>query len=146
MSDQVGASPESHKLTIPSTAEAGQSVQRELLDCMTRHEWDEKSAFAVRLALEEAMVNAIKHGNGNDPAKRIMFHFEVSPERLRIEIQDQGAGFDADAVPDPTLPENLERPYGRGVMLMRAYMSTVEFLGCGNRVVMTKTPESDADL
>ena len=91
------------------------------------------------LALEEALVNAIKHGNRMDSAKTVTVRYAVGAKRIVIEIQDQGPGFNPGSVPDPTLPENLENPSGRGLMLMRVYMDDVKHLGCGNCVRMTKS-------
>jgi serine/threonine-protein kinase RsbW len=84
------------------------------------------------------MINAIKHGNHYDAAKSVEISCEIFADRIRIEIQDQGKGFDLSAVPDPTDPDNLESPCGRGIMLMRSFMSRVEFNENGNRVIMEK--------
>ncbi|MFW6033153.1 MAG: ATP-binding protein, partial [Phycisphaeraceae bacterium] len=66
---------------------------------------------------------------------------EVSGETIRIAICDEGCGFQPDDLPDPTAPENLTRPHGRGVMLMRAYMTDVSFNEAGNCVTMVRTRE-----
>jgi serine/threonine-protein kinase RsbW len=95
-------------------------------------------AFAVRLALEEAVVNAIKHGHQHDPSKVVRVAYRVSPERVVLEIEDEGPGFRPDDVPDPLEPENLERACGRGVFLMRHYMNEVTFNERGNRVTLCK--------
>jgi len=82
--------------------------------------------------------DAIKHGNRQDPTKRIDVELRLSPERVQIEIGDEGVGFDPASVPDPTDDRNLELPTGRGLMLMRSYMTSVQFNDQGNRVVMEK--------
>jgi len=123
---------------IPSRPEASRDVQEELLEQMTRLEWGEHDVFSVRLAMEEALINAIKHGNHYDPAKTVEVVCQILPDRVRIEISDQGKGFDLAAVPDPTDPDNLESPCGRGLMLMRSFMSRVEFNETGNRVLMER--------
>jgi serine/threonine-protein kinase RsbW len=97
-----------------------------------------RDTFAVRLALEEAVVNAVKHGHGNDPRKRARVWWVVGASAVKLVVEDDGAGFDPDRVPDPCLPENEERPGGRGVFLMRSYMSWVRFNDAGNRVVMCR--------
>ena len=97
-----------------------------------------RDTFAVCLALAEAVINAVKHGHGNDPRKRARISWVVSPSSVRLVVEDDGAGFDSDRVPDPCLPENQERPSGRGVFLMRSYMSWVRFNDAGNRVVMCR--------
>ena len=99
-----------------------------------------RDTFAVRLALEEAVINAVKHGHGNDPRKRARIWWVVSASAVKLVVEDDGAGFDPDRVPDPCLPENQERPRGRGVFLMRSYMSWVRFNDAGNRVVMCRYP------
>ena len=97
-----------------------------------------RDTFAVGLALEEAVINAVKHGHGNDPRKQARIGWVVSASAVRLVVEDDGAGFDPDRVPDPCLPENRERPGGRGVFLMRSYMSWVRFNGAGNGVGMCR--------
>ncbi len=97
-----------------------------------------RDIFAVHLATEEALVNAIYHGNDSDEAKRVHVVCRLSGDRIRIEIGDEGGGFDPAALPDPTTNDQLHVPCGRGVMLMRAFMSRVEFNEHGNVVVMEK--------
>lgn len=94
--------------------------------------------FAIRLALEEALANAIKHGNQCDPDKRVTLECEASENQIAITVTDEGPGFQPDELPDPTAEENLEKPFGRGVMLMRAYMSDVSFNDSGNMVTMVR--------
>src|SRR5262249_45356542 len=76
--------------------------------------------FAVRLALEEAIVNGLRHGNGGDPSKCVRVRYRVTPEAVLAEVEDEGPGFDPDGLPDPTLPENLEKASGRGLQLLRS--------------------------
>jgi serine/threonine-protein kinase RsbW len=92
----------------------------------------------LRLALEEAVVNGLKHGNGSDPSKVVWLRYRVSSREALAEVQDQGPGFDPEAVPDPTAPENLERPCGRGLLLIRHYTTWVRYHDCGNRVTLCK--------
>jgi serine/threonine-protein kinase RsbW len=92
----------------------------------------------LRLALEEAVVNAIKHGNGGDPSKAVRVRYRVNIREALAEVQDQGPGFDPDALPDPTAVENLDRPSGRGLLLMRHYTTWVRYHGSGNRVTLCK--------
>jgi serine/threonine-protein kinase RsbW len=123
---------------IVSDTLKGQQIQLEIVAAAQSCDVDESDQFAIRLALEEAMVNAIKHGNGSDPNKKVSIDYEVSSQEVRIRIEDEGPGFDPASLPDPTAPEFLERPCGRGILLMRHYMSRVEFLGRGNCVEMVK--------
>ena len=105
---------------------------------MKNQQWPDQDVFAIHLSLEEAIVNAILHGNSGDPEKQVEITFQVSETELRVEIIDEGSGFNPDALPDPTADENLEKPSGRGVMLMRHYMDHVQYSKAGNQVVMVK--------
>jgi len=109
-----------------------------LLEDIKRAGYSEVSVFAVRLAVEEALNNAMRHGNALDPAKTAKLTYEVTSEHVDIRIADEGPGFDFSSVPDPTLDENVEKPTGRGIMLVRAYMDTVEFNETGNEIHMIK--------
>ena len=91
----------------------------------------------------EAIVNAIKHGNQLDTSKRVFVKYHVSHERFEIHIKDEGPGFDPMDVPDPMAPENLERECGRGLLLMKHYMTEVKFHAPGNAVSMVKVREAD---
>ncbi len=125
--------------TIPSDSMAGKQVIDQLLGKLAELEWNESDVFGVHLAVEEALVNAIKHGNQNDKNKNVHVHYKASPESIHIQITDEGAGFNPDDVPNPTEDENLELPSGRGLMLMRSFMSSVQFNGQGNQVTMEKS-------
>jgi serine/threonine-protein kinase RsbW len=125
-------------MVIASRLEAAREVEEALLRQVALRGYDEAAKFAIKLALEEALNNAIKHGNGFDAAKPIEVQFDVDARRVLITITDKGQGFDPDLVPDPTLDENLEKPCGRGIMLMRAYMDEIRFNEKGNQVHMIK--------
>lgn len=95
------------------------------------------ACFALRMAIEEAVSNAFRHGHRDlHPDADIALAWEISPERITIVVEDQGPGFDPDALPDPTAEENIEKPSGRGLLLIRAYMSSINFNEVGNRVTM----------
>ena len=126
------------RLTIPSTWEAVQDAGQKVLTAALECGYDESCAFSIRLALEEAMINAVKHGNGCDPNKKIEVEYDVTPEKIEILVTDEGTGFDPGVLPDPTCQENIEKPTGRGVMLMRAFMDSVEYSERGNQVRMIK--------
>ena len=99
---------------------------------------DSDSTHWVSVAVRESVINAIKHGNGHDVSKQVQVVCRIAPNRVRIEITDEGEGFCLEEVPDPTDNENLEVPSGRGLMLMRCFMSLVEFNDVGNCVVLEK--------
>jgi serine/threonine-protein kinase RsbW len=111
-------------------------LQGTVLAAVAEAGFDEASTFAVRLALEEAVANAFRHGNREDPDKSVTVRYSVTPHQIELAIEDQGSGFDPEAVPDPTEDANLEIPSGRGIMLMRAYMTSVEIVAPGNRIEM----------
>jgi serine/threonine-protein kinase RsbW len=113
-----------------------ESAERSLLQALESREYDRASLFAIRLALEEALTNAFKHGNKNDPGKIVRMDCRVDPHVIIIDIEDEGEGFDPDSVPDPTEQENVEIPSGRGLTLMRAFMTEVQIHPPGNRVRM----------
>ena len=123
---------------IPSETGAGQRLLDDLLKQLAEQQWTDHDVHSIHLALEEALVNAIRHGNQSDPCKHVHVLCKMSSERLWVEIRDEGAGFNPDEVPDCTDPERLEIPSGRGIMLMRAFMSRVEYNDIGNCVVMEK--------
>jgi len=126
------------KLSIPSRLSQGIEFVETVVSQMKAKGYQENATFAVRLALDEAMANAIRHGNENDIKKQVFIEYAVSDQEVKMKIEDQGPGFDPYQVPDPTLDENLERPCGRGVMLMKAYMTEVHFNTKGNCVTMVK--------
>ncbi len=128
-------------LVIGSDLKEVRQVERRLLREVADHGYSDSACFAIRLAVEEALNNAAKHGNGLDPNKSITVSYEVDEKSVRITITDEGGGFDPHAIPDPTADENLEKPCGRGIMLMKAYMDEVEFGDGGNRVRMVKDRE-----
>ena len=128
----------SAEIAIHSDPAEARRVQ-EQIECQLKNTlFTDKEIFSIKLALEEALINAIKHGNRFDLSKKIHIAYSVCPERFDILITDEGTGFDPCDVPDPTAVENLERPCGRGLMLMRYYMNEVAFGPTGNSVSMTK--------
>ena len=137
----TASSPPNHvsheRLTLRGDGRDAQRAQDALAASLERFAYDDSSRFALRLALEEALMNAVRHGSNSRADKSIEFAYHVDDKAVRIEIIDQGAGFDPDAVPDPTADENLEIPAGRGLVLMRSFMTEVEFRPPGNQVTMT---------
>jgi serine/threonine-protein kinase RsbW len=125
-------------IVIPSEPSEARRVQEEIERQLKASRYSDHEVFSIKLALEEALVNAIKHGNRCDRSKKVHIAYNVLPERFDILISDEGNGFDPQEVPDPTAIENLERPCGRGLMLMRYYMNYVSFNSSGNAVSMTK--------
>ena len=114
-----------------------EALQVEIAGELSSRNYPKEGVFAVRLAIEEALVNAYRHGNKKDSAKRVTFQCAIDDEAARFEVGDEGGGFDIGSVPDPTDEANLEIPSGRGLLLMREYMTAVEFVPPGNRVRMS---------
>ena len=88
---------------------------------------DEDERFRVTMAVREAAVNAVLHGNEYDPNKHIAASFENTGQALVFTIADQGKGLDPETLPDPLAPENLLRGTGRGIFLIRSFMDEVHF-------------------
>jgi serine/threonine-protein kinase RsbW len=128
---------DSASVEVPHDRARIEGVVQAILDAMTRHQYTESSRFAVRLALEEATSNAFRHGHKGLPADTpIRVEYRVGDKDLEVLIEDRGPGFNPGDVPDPTLDENLELPSGRGLVLIRAYMTDVHYEGKGNRLRM----------
>src|SRR5258708_16670358 len=93
------------------------------------------------IALDEAFVNAVKHGNKNDPTKLLRVTAELSPREACFTVEDEGQGFNVQEIPDPCDPANLFKTSGRGVLRVYNIMDEVEYNAQGNRVKMVKRPE-----
>lgn len=137
---------EEFRIRIPSDTSAGQAVQERIVKRLEELDFSPRDLFGMRLALEEALVNAIKHGNRMDRAKHVEIFCQIHAESVRVEIEDEGPGFALVDVPDPTADENLERPCGRGIMLMRSFMNTIEYNNRGNRVILEKLKGVDVEI
>ena len=140
---QDALAPWRRELDLPSERGASRQIMDELLEQLDRHGWSATDKFGIHLAAEEAIVNAILHGNRLDPRKRVHVICTISPDLFRIDITDEGDGFDPALVPDCTQEDRLTVPSGRGVMLMRSFMTRIEYNAKGNRVVLEKAPSTD---
>ena len=130
--------------SFPSDLAEARRVQGDLEAVLHRFAYSEHDVFSIRLAMEEVLVNAIKHGNQLDHDKSVFVQYRVAPERFDVKVTDEGPGFNPEDVPDPTADENLERPCGRGLLLIRGFMTDVRYHGKGNVVTMSKV-RSPAD-
>lgn len=126
------------ELVIASELEQVTHVQDQIAVHLQAHHFDDRDIFGIRLALAEALVNAIKHGNREDRRKKVHIQLHVRDDRVEIRIADEGPGFNPQQVADPLAEENLEQPSGRGLLLMRHYMSEVTYHPPGNRLTMCK--------
>jgi len=105
---------------------------------------DEDTRSGVSMAVREAMINAVLHGNNYDPNKRVNLTLEHDGKELKVTITDEGHGFVPEEVPDPLAPENLLKDSGRGIFLMRAFMDEVQFrkLNPGTEIILIKRLQS----
>jgi serine/threonine-protein kinase RsbW len=126
---------------LPSRRGAHIPVLEEILGELEHLGWDPngRDYFGVQMALEESLTNAIRHGNKLDESKQVLVECKVSPERFWLRVTDEGPGFKPHAVPDCTADENLDCAGGRGLALIQAYMTYVQYNECGNSVTMEKT-------
>jgi serine/threonine-protein kinase RsbW len=125
-------------LVVQSKSTAIEGVCKQILSELGVHEFTEDNIFAVHLALEEAFVNAVTHGNKMSPDKKVRIEYLVNADKIEIFLTDQGEGFDASLVPDPRWGDNLYKTGGRGLFLIRSYMDIVEFNERGNCIRMVK--------
>jgi len=125
---------------------AGASASgRELVSLIESSGYPDTDCFALKLAIEEAVANAVKHGH-KVGRKLVRVRYAITPDRVRIDVVDQGPGFDPAAVPDPTVDENRNKPNGRGVWLIYTYMDEVTYHPPGNHVTMIKHRSVTGDL
>jgi len=114
-------------LTLSSTLESVEKVEQTAEEFATRAGFDEDTAANIAMAVREAAINAVLHGNAYNSEKPIAASFETTAESLIIRICDQGSGFTPETLPDPLAPENILRGSGRGIFLIRAFMDEVHF-------------------
>ncbi len=124
--------------SLPSQPGSGHPVIEEILRQLRKVRWPEKDFFGIHMALEEGVNNAIRHGNCCDPLKKVHLRCCLTRDLLRVEIRDEGPGFDPGSLPDPCDPENLLRESGRGVLLIHSYMTRVCYNEKGNVLVFEK--------
>ena len=126
------------RIVVPSEPRQLGRIERGIVSRLKAENYGERFSFAIRLAVEEAVINAMKHGNHMHEARKVTVTYSVDSEQVRISVEDEGEGFDPNSVPDPTTDENLLKPSGRGLMLIRAYMDEVQFNEKCNRITMIK--------
>lgn len=129
---------------FPNTPERIHAIEEELLSAAKHFGFSPSAAFALRLALDEAIRNAFIHGCRDCPGKLIDVSWIVTKSQVTITVEDHGVGFDPNAVPDPRTDDNLERPSGRGLLLMRSYMTSIQYNECGNAVTMSFQPNAQS--
>jgi serine/threonine-protein kinase RsbW len=131
---------------LASDLDIGHAAIEELMLALNSAGWEGSDLFRIQMAIEEAMVNAIEHGNKRDQSKKVHVVFRVGPENVTMIISDEGSGFDHRNLADPTADDLVDKPRGRGVMLMRELMTEAIYNESGNQVTMVKvrsTPPPD---
>jgi serine/threonine-protein kinase RsbW len=121
-------------------------AERALVDLCSEAGFSGDDSYWTVTALREAMANAIRHGNRQDPELKVILTMRIDDGEVVIRVEDEGEGFDLDAVPDPTDPGNLLRQSGRGIFYMRQFMTRVEYShapGGGTVVEMARRLEPD---
>ncbi|MBK7383953.1 MAG: ATP-binding protein [Flavobacteriales bacterium] len=133
------------RIDFPAKAENIALAEKLIDEACSRYGVHESLYGNILIALTEAVNNAIHHGNALDPTKTVTLGYEVKDDRIVFMVQDQGAGFDFNHLPDPTDPQNLEKPHGRGVFLMRALADSIEFRDNGSTVALafSRQPVTD---
>ena len=115
------------RLVLPSHIEAVGDAATAVTDFVQSCGIGEEAAFAIVMAVREAVTNAMVHGNQEDETRSVEVIFNCLGNALEIEVRDQGEGFDPTGVPDPTDPANILKTSGRGIFLMRSFMDEVEW-------------------
>ena len=125
-------------VVISGQTSAIEPVCSKILAQLEDKEYSEEDIFAIHLSLEEAFVNAVNHGNKQDPEKEVEIKYSVNDEEVEIFVSDQGKGFDSNDIPDPRCGDNLYKPGGRGIFLIKSFMDSVEYENNGSSVHMVK--------
>jgi serine/threonine-protein kinase RsbW len=127
---------------LPSRIEEVEQARRALVQAAGAAGFAEEDLLDITLAVEEALINAMRHGNRLDPARQVRVEYQIAPEEFRIVVEDEGSGFDPAAVPDPRGSSERNRTSGRGIALLRAVMSEVAYNSRGNGVTLVKRPNA----
>jgi anti-sigma regulatory factor (Ser/Thr protein kinase)/ActR/RegA family two-component response regulator len=128
---------------LPSDVSLMNGVLQYLIERVSRLGVIRPERSNLYIALDEAFVNAVKHGNKNDPSKMVRITAELSANECRFTVEDEGQGFNVQEIPDPCDPENLFKASGRGVLLIYNIMDEVKYNERGNRLTMVKRPEDN---
>lgn len=129
------------ELTVPSRMDALESVRQLVERASQAFELNEELAHWIELAINESMINAIQHGNCLDPSKKVFLRLSSNGKTLEVIVEDEGEGFDLTNIPDPTDVENLLKPGGRGILIIRTFMDEVQVTDLesgGSRLRMLK--------
>ena len=129
------------ELTIPSKLEELEAVQKLITEATAAFGLSDDMAYWMELTISESMINAIRHGNQSDPTKHAYLSISFDGENVEIVVEDEGEGFKLEDLADPTQAENLLKPCGRGILIIRSFMDEVKLTqreGGGTRLRMVK--------
>jgi len=129
------------ELTIPSKLEELESVQRLIGQAAAAFGLTDDMAYWMELTISESVINAIRHGNQFDPTKNARLAISFDGENVEVVVEDQGTGFNLEELADPTKAENLLKPCGRGILIIRSFMDEVTLShreGGGTKLHMIK--------
>jgi len=128
----------SRSVVVASTPMAVIGVCKQIVTGLEANDFSEEDVFAIHLALEEAFVNAVRHGNKMEATKAVKIDYSVGIDRVEVCVTDEGQGFDPDVIPDPRYGDNLFKPAGRGLLLIKSFMDIVEYNKQGNSLRMVR--------
>jgi serine/threonine-protein kinase RsbW len=131
----------SRSVVVSSTPSAVVDVFAQMQPALQANGYSEEDIFAIHLSLEEAFVNAVKHGNKMEPSKAVKVDYAIEADKIEICMTDEGEGFDPEVIPDPRYGDNLYKPAGRGMLLMRSFMDVLEYSKKGNSLRMIRYRE-----
>jgi serine/threonine-protein kinase RsbW len=125
---------------LESTLASVSKAEQASFELAARSGFDKNECAHIAMAVREATMNAVVHGNRRDPSKRVTVSCENTPQSLTIAVRDEGPGLDPATLPDPLAPENLLKQSGRGIFLIRTFMDEVDFknISPGTEIIMTK--------
>jgi serine/threonine-protein kinase RsbW len=126
-------------ISITSNLKNIRKVSSRIVDLLLERGIDKSTIFDIRLSIEEAIINAIEHGNKKDESLKVTASFIIDEDKIEIAVEDEGEGFSHTALPDPTKDKNVLRAHGRGVYLFHKLMDRVEYNDKGNRVKLVKS-------
>jgi len=121
-------------IEVPSLSENIRMIESFIDNAKEKFQLDDDIYGNIMIAITEAVNNAIKHGNHSDSSKNVSLSLSLDDSLIKFRVEDEGQGFDYENLPDPTAPENLEKPGGRGIFLMKHLSDEVEFKE-GGRIV-----------
>jgi serine/threonine-protein kinase RsbW len=124
-------------IEIPSLAENIRIIESFIDNAKEKYHLDDDIYGNIMIAVTEAVNNAIKHGNKDDSAKNVLISLSLEEGMIKFKIEDEGIGFDFHRLPDPTAPENIEKPGGRGIFLMKHLSDEVDFKENGKVVELS---------